>query len=635
MEQNENQFDDIDRRKLAFLIGGILVILLAVILVIYLFTDKTKASTGDGDAVLITPDRIQRISDDVSKQVLDTLGTDVLADMVGESVLKELTRDKIYEAIVSDKEGMRDFIAELLKEQGISGGVLTDGQKEYIQDAVRKALQVSLTDISVSQFLTDEEKRRLEEQLKKELADTVRSQIQNSSYQLTAQELEKLKKALDLESLINGKVDTVTKQQLDKLKSDILADLKKSIKTPVKGVDYFTEADIKSIQKKVLSEANKEMLKQIQSLTAKINEVKSSVSTLTKQIKDLEKLDKEKSADIKELKSSVTEINSSIQHINSVTEMLAESITVSGSNLEKVTGSGSEIRSSKVSTGNMTIAEFVDILAGNDNVYTGAIQELNKIIKQLKEENAKQDESFDKSIKELEGSLDDNGKQLEDARAALEKSDQEIKDQLGKQSDDFGKKLDTEQKEREEADSRLQEQADAANGLIGDPKDADHAKGDTIFQKIGEIVKILSTDGMEGLLSALQGIGGAKTVEEGMENLNTDLLDARARVSELEKEKWLSGVILLAEGQADGPAGYACQESGSAYVYQIPLVTEKDGIDLSADDTSIVVQFKQPGRLPSNVAMSTAGNDLLLTFTNRPTRNIDITEIHVYKEKQE
>ena len=203
--------------------------------------------------------------------------------------------------------------------------------------------------------------------------------------------------------------------------------------------------------------------------------------------------------------------------------------------------------------------------------------------------------------------------------------------QLEGKAEDLQLRLEEEQKERKEADEKLQQQADAADQLTGEPKDADNVKGDTVFKKIGAIVSILSKDGISGLLDALKVIGGAETVEEGMENLHTDLSDARTRVTELEKEKWLSDVRLLA--QQDGTLGYCYEESGSAYVYQIPLVTEKDQIDLSADDTSIVVHFTKPDRLPSNVALSTNGNALLLTFTNKPTRDIHITSIHVYKEK--
>ncbi len=118
-----------------------------------------------------------------------------------------------------------------------------------------------------------------------------------------------------------------------------------------------------------------------------------------------------------------------------------------------------------------------------------------------------------------------------------------------------------------------------------------------------------------------------------MENLHTDLTDARARVEELEKEKWLSDIVLLAEPQQEGVSGYTYQESGSAYVYQIPLVTESDKIRLEDDDTSVVITFKKPGRLPSHAALSTNGNALCISFANRPSRNIEIVSIHVYKEK--
>lgn len=645
MEQNDNQYTKVDRRKMFFVISAICIILAAFILVLYLFANRTKASTGDGEAIRITPQRIEQISDEVGERVLQTLCGDILTDMIGSSVSKELSKEKIYEVlsegevevIAIGEDQLRELVAGLLEELGISGdAVFTDDQKKYIKLAVSKALQDSLVDINILQLLSEDDKKQLTEQLRKELAETLNSQIQNSTYQLTDKELAKIKNSLNLESLISSMVNQVTKQQLEKLQSNIIENVKKSVKTPVKGKDYFTESDIKSIQKKVLKEANKEMVKQIEKITAKINEVKTSVHTLTTQIKELKTLDQEKTADIEKLQNSVTEINLSIQHINTVTKQLADAVSVSGNHLEKVTGTGSEIYSEKVNASSLTIAEFVDVLAGNDQVYTGAIQELNKIVKQLKDENAKQDKEFDESLKQLEHSLDDNGKELEDIREAFEQSDQEIKKQLEEQMSSLHKKLDAEQAAREEEDGKLQEQADAAKELIGDQKDAEHAEGNTIFQKIGAIAKVLSEDGIGGLLKVLQNIGEAKTVGEGLENLHTGVLDAENRIGELEKEKWISDITLLAGGQQEAAGKYySYQESGSAYVYQIPLVTENDKIDLSADDTSIVVEFQQPGRLPSNVALSTSGNTLLIAFANRPTRNIKITSIHVYKEKQE
>lgn len=646
MEQNENQYEEIDRTKIAFLIGGLLIILLAILLVIYLFTDRTNASTGEGEAVRITPERIQQISDDVSERVLNTLEADILAERIQKAVAEQLKGDKIYELLSDEdfdgnikitavgEEELRDMITALLAELGISGdGGLTPEQKKYIRLAVEEALEDALAQVNVTQQLTAEEKQRMEERIRQELSETLKMYIQSSSYGMTQQDLERLKNALHVESMIQGSVEKITKQQLETMKKNIIASIKKSIKTPVKGVDYFTDADMKLIQKKVLQAANKELFSQIEKLTAKISEVQSSVNTLTQQVQALKTLDQQKSSDIQKLQTSITNINQSIQHINSVTEQLSNAIMISGNNLEKVTGSGSEIQSSQVSTGNLTIAQFVDILAGNDQIYTRAIQELNRIVKQLKDENIKQDENFDKAVKDLEHSLDDNGKALEDTKAELEKNDQELKNQLDKQQSDFEKDLEEEKKARQEADEKLQKQADDTDALIGDVEDAGKVEGDTIFQKIGSIIKILSKDGISGLFEALQGIGGAETVEEGMENLHSGVTDAQSRVGELEKEKWLSNITLLAQSQQEGASGYMYQESGSAYVYQIPLVTEEDPIRLEDEDTSIVVEFKKPGRLPSNVALSTSGNALLLSFANKPTRNIDIVSIHVYKEK--
>ncbi len=642
MQQNENQYDTMDRRKKVLLFIAGLVILAAVILAVYLFTDQTDASTDEGGAVIITPDHIEQISDTVSDQVLDTLSKDILADMIRESISSQLQDGKIYELIsdgdikavaIGDDE-LRALIAQLLAELEISGdSVLSDDQKKYIRLVVEQVLKDSLSTISVTQLLTDEEKRQLEEQLKKDLAEMMKNQIENSAYRLSDKDLERLKEDPGLEQLITQIVGTVTKQQIEKLQESILADIEKRIKIPAKGADYLTKDEVQSILDNALSKANKETLRQIESLTAKINEVKSSVSTLTKQIKELKAVDKTHTADLKKLQGVIKEIQESISHINSVTKELTSAINISAVQLEKVTGSGSKIQSAGVSAADLTIAEFVDVLAGNDRVYTGAIQELDRIINQLKEENAKKDEAFDKSLKELEGSLDENGRDLEKAKEELLKSDQELKKNLDKQSEDHKKLLDEERSAREEADKELKSQIDETNKLIGDKEDAGKVEGSTIFEKIGSIIKILSADGIEGLVRALQNAGGAQTMEEGIDHLNTDLVDARERISILEKEKWYSDITLLADMQGDA-AGYAYQENGAAYVYQIPLVTEEDQIDLSEEDTSIVVEFKRPDRLPSNVALTTSGNDLLISFTNRPTRNIQITTIHVYKEKR-
>ena len=99
MEQNENQYEETDRRKAAFLVAGCVIILAAALLVIYLFADRTKASTGEGEAVRITPERIERISDDVSGRVLDTLSTDILAGRIQDAVEKELSSEKLYEIL--------------------------------------------------------------------------------------------------------------------------------------------------------------------------------------------------------------------------------------------------------------------------------------------------------------------------------------------------------------------------------------------------------------------------------------------------------------------------------------------------------------------------------------------------------
>ena len=395
--------------------------------------------------------------------------------------------------------------------------------------------------------------------------------------------------------------------------------MEKSINSSSKN--YLTQAQAKKLQEKILKKAGKTLVKKTDELAEKIKLVKTST-----------------------MQANIQEINRLIVEINSVTKELTESITVTDKSLEKVTGNGSKLQSEKVSTSNMTVAEFVDVLAGNDQVYTGAIQELDKLVDQLKEENKNQDTTFEKSVKELEQSLNKNGEALDQYKAQQEKKDeewnrqmqqqtQEQDSQLKDQADKQEQLLKEEQKERKDADNKLQSQVDETNQIIGDKDSAGKIEGDTIFQKMGSIVKILSADGLSGLIDALKNIGGAKTLEEGVTNIHTDLTDTRVRVGELEKEKWYSDITLLAEASVENTAAYFYQESGSAYVYQIPLITEQDKINLDDPDTAVVIDFKRPDKLPSNVAFSTNGNNLLITFTNKPTRNIEIVSIHVYKQK--
>ena len=670
MQENENQEErmeeasTVDPKKAAILIGGVVAVLLAVFTAMYLFTDKTKASSGAGGMAVITPDRIEKISDEVSEQVLDTLGTDILTDLISKSVTEELTEEKIRKIISDtnlelnqpDEELLRGMIDEMLSEAGISGdGLLSEKQKDYIKLTVDKILKQSLSSISITQLLTDEEKRLLVEELKQELSVMLRQQIPDGTYQLTQQDLAKIRESLNLESLVQSAVSTVTVRQMEKLKSEIISNISKSVKAPVKGKDYFTDAEIRAIQDKVLKKAVEETLGQVENLSSRISEVKLSVSRLTKQVQELKAMDQDHSDDVEQLLERIREINDSIAHINAITKELTGAVAVSGINLEQVSGSGSDIHASGVPAQGLTIAQFVDILAGNDQVYTGAIQDLNQVVKQLKDKDLEQDTAFGKSVRELEATLNNNGKEMDDVRLQLEKNDrdlkqqletgdrelkqqyeqgdQELKTRLEKQNEELKQQLETEQKERKETDANLRSQSDATLELIGEKEQAGKIEGDNIFEKIGSIVRILSSDGIDGLMRVLKDTGGAGTLEEGIEHINTDLTDARVRVGELEKERWYSNLTLLAKDAPEDSKGFVCRESGSSYVYQIPLVTEGDGIDLGMDDTAVVVDFQKPDRLPSDVAFSVNGNDLLITFTSQPSRNIKIVSIHVYKEK--
>ncbi len=749
MQEYEDQYGEIDYRKVAVLVAGVLLALAAIIITVCLFVKRTDAST-EKEIVALTPERIEEISDEVGDRVLDTLSTGVLADMVARSVKEEVSGEKIYDAIsqsggqialVSEGE-LQAMIEDMLLSLGINGtDVFTKEQKASIKRMVAKAMQDYLSGADVTQLLADEEKQRLKGEMEEELLAVLRPLIENSSYQLRDEDIAAIQGSLDLDKIVSDRDGSLSKQQLEKLKTEIMKEVQKSVDAQVKGADYLSGDEIETIQERVLEKAGEEMRSQIQSLTDKIKEVKTSVSGLAVKVKDLKQLDKSNANDLTKLQGSVKEINASIRNISSVTEELTKAVNVTGNGLTKVTGTGSKVKSDKVSANKMTVAEFVDILAGNDNAYTGAIQELDKIVGSLREENAKQDSQLQKCVTELGESLNDSNTELDDVRKRMESSNKDLKEQLeqgnrqlkeqldqdnqqlkeqseqgdeqlkeqldngdkelkkqldesgkqlkeqldadkkalkeqsdendrqlkeqldasdkelkgqldagdkelkeqldagdrqlkehmDKQTDALQKTLETEQQERKDADEGLQSQVDATDAMIGDGQDAGKVEGETIFQKIGAIVKILSKDGLAGFLDTLKGIGAA-TVEEGVANLNTDLTDARTRVSELEKEKWYSNITLLAQ-PTEGASGYTYLESGSAYVYQIPLISESDQIDLNDDRTAIVVEFKKPGRLPSNVAFSTSGNDLLITFTNKPSRNIEITSIHVYKQK--
>ena len=709
-QEGEYEYGEIDKKKVAFAVLALFAVLAAVVAVIYLCTDKTKASTEVGTAV-ISPERIQQISDEISEDVLDTIRTEILADMVSQSVEKELTGERIYETVTEPGSEVRklakkeirtvakEFVSKELaskkrsskergskeqaKEEALSekqtlpGGqdlregagesgseALTEKQKAEIRSMLDQSITAALASVDVNRTLSAQEKNAMMEQLRQRLSKDLQSQLQNSSAKWTSQDLEKIKNSLHIEKLVKSSVKSMTDKEIEKLSKQMAAKLEKNIKSSSKN--YLTKAQAEKLQEKILKQAAKELIVKTEELSENINLVKSSVNELTARILELKTWNDEKTADLSTMQHDIQEINRLITEINSVTKELTKSIMVVNKDLEKVTADGSALQSQKASTANMTVAEFVDVLAGNDKAYTAAIQELNKLVGELKEENKNQDTAFEKSVKELEQSLNKNGEELEQFKIQQEKKDEEwdrqmqqqtqqqgsqLKDQAQKQEQqlkdqaqrqeqqlkDQAQKqeqmLKEEQKIREEEDKKLQSRVDETNALIGDKETAGKIEGDTIFEKIGSIVKILSSNGLSGLLDALKNVGGAKTLEEGVTNIHTDLTDARARVGELEKEKWLADITLLADASTEKENAYAYQESGSAYAYQIPLVTEQDQIDLDDASTAIVIDFKSPDKLPSHAAFSTSSDSLFITFTNKPARNIEIVSIHVYKQR--
>ena len=69
---------------------------------------------------------------------------------------------------------------------------------------------------------------------------------------------------------------------------------------------------------------------------------------------------------------------------------------------------------------------FADEIPWDDAVEQALKEKVSLTVKPDLRKMIIQDQEFDKSIKELEGSLDDNGRLLEDTRAALEQSDQQV-----------------------------------------------------------------------------------------------------------------------------------------------------------------------------------------------------------------
>ncbi len=661
MQQEEFEYGEIDRKKVALVVIGIVIALLAVFLAVYLFTDRTDAAIGGSNVAVIAPERIEQISEEVSGQVLEKLRTEILAQLVSQSIEEELSADRVYE-VLKDKEvefgqlsrrEIKNIVLKILSKQGIgvhtgdgdTTSVFTKKQETQIREVVEKTLKDSLAHRDVNQVLSETEKTQLLEQLKQELSSFLQTQIQNSCAGMTQQDFETMKTALQQTKLAGSAVPFASQQQIDKLQETMLKRVQETIRTPVKGKDYLTDAEVKAIQEKVLKKAKNVLSKNVDALTGKVKNVKDSVKKLSEQVKKLKALAKERDVEITKIQTCIQEIQDSITGIYTITTDLSSAITITGNDLEKVSGSGSEIQSAKVLTENMTIAQFVDVLAGNDKLYTSAIQELDQLVKQLIEKNITQDASFEKAVKELEQSIDENEGVLAQVKDQLEQKEQQLMQQIKQLSEEQGENLkeqasaqekqaEEEQEARKDADEKLQSQIDDTNQVIGEKESAGKIEGDTIFEKIGTIVKILSSDGLEGLRNALNGVDGAQTLDEGINNIHTDLTDTKARVTELEKEKWFSNLTLLANDglESETTKGYACQESGSGYAYQIPLVSEQDQILLDKEDTAIVVEFKQPQRLPSNALFATNGNNLVISFTNKPTRNIEIVSIHVYQE---
>lgn len=266
---------------------------------------------NSGQNVVMADSFIDKVAGTATNKIDDALTDEIAQKVVEEQIKGIVTKDFVSQAIkeqlgdsvpaaVQDQmtelitEAVNSKVTEVLSSQQ---NFLSDGQREEVQTMISTAIKEKLGNKDVSS-ITQEDLDALKAEIENGMNDSIKQLLSSSTIQFSPQTLELLKKQLNLTDVVNNALDsssTVLKQSdMQTIKDSIVQQLQTSVKTPVKGKDYLTSAEVMTIEKNAADKATASITGDITgvqssltSLTGSVNSVKQNVDNLTEQMNAL------------------------------------------------------------------------------------------------------------------------------------------------------------------------------------------------------------------------------------------------------------------------------------------------------------------------------------------------------------
>lgn len=486
-------------RKRKLLMSGFVTLALAVvILVTYIIGQNT------GQKAVLAEAFVDKVSDQVSDQMDQDMTNQIAEKTIERKIQEIITPEKISEAVSDNiKKNLTDAqkneivkavqqnVTAFLKNATLSNfDTLSDGQKKQVKKLIRDSIKDNVEGKNINSLtqsdledIQDMIIRNVQSNLKTSVSDILKS----GNLTLSNGTIKDIEKNLDISGTIKKvlkETNTVVKEKdLVKLQKEIVNSVKESVKTPVKGVDYLTQAEIDSIQNAAAKNASSQLISQLDGVKQNVTTISSNVGNMQMQINGLsDQLNDIKSgldveSKIATVQTSINTVNEQIKTINQNADALGGKIEVRNSFLRRITAkNGSIDKAEVVDTSEMTIAEFVGVLSGNEKEYTTAINQLSYSVEQIKKLIGENFKTLSDECASLSASIDANGDNITTLTEALAAESQQreeaitnVKGTIESNISDVQKKLDNYKKASQDY---ADDQSEANRTALADAKQA-------------------------------------------------------------------------------------------------------------------------------------------------------------------
>ena len=443
------------KKKKKWIVTAIVTIVFSI-----LFYSAYIYGQTNGQKAVLAEAFVDKVTDKVSDQINDDTALELAQKALGDKLDGYIT-DENVESII--KENITDFSddstrilaknirKEILRQVATNvyttQDALSVGQKREVNKIVGEVVKKAVKDVDVRE-ISDEDIEKIQKNIESNLKGLVSNIISTSNITLSQDTIDKIEKNINISQIVKEELsnnNTVVKEKdIKAIQNNIIESVKESVKTPKKGSDYFTTDEISTIEESSAQKAANMIGGDLNSIKSSITTITSNVSNIQSQIsnlssdidKKLKELDSSASGSVKDavsqetaarkeladrIDSNISDINNSITIINSNADALGGKIDIRNSFLRRITSkSGSISKAEIVDTSEMTIAEFVGVLSGNEKEYTTAINQLSYDVTQIKKLIGENFKSLSDECASLSASIDANGDNITTLSEALE-----------------------------------------------------------------------------------------------------------------------------------------------------------------------------------------------------------------------